>query len=98
MKINDAYCQSLELWHTQWELQCAAMEAADTDPWDGFLLPPDETVVARPRIGTEPLPVPEEANCEDEDGTDDDDGPPTFESIEEAGKCLARFRRGKWTW
>jgi hypothetical protein len=98
MKINDGYCQSLELCHTHWALHRAVMENPEPDPWDGFWLPPDETVIGKPRLGTDPLPMLEEESVDDEDGAEDDDEPLKFESIEEAGKCFSRYRCGKWSW
>jgi hypothetical protein len=98
LKIKDACYRPLESSRDGDLIYGKLADDVETDPWDEFLLPPDETVIGKPRLGTGPLPALIEEDAGDEDEFTDDPGPPMFESVEEARKFFSKNPWDGWVW
>jgi hypothetical protein len=100
LKIKDSHYHPLETSRDA-ELLCKAIlddVDVDVDPWDGFLPPPDETVVAPQRLGTAPLPPLMEDDSGDEEEFAEETSRLSFDSLEEAGKFFSKNPWRGWSW
>jgi hypothetical protein len=98
LKINDRFYHAFETDQKGGTLFRRFFEAGEMIPWDGFPLPPDETVIPETGVlSTSPLPILEEEEISEDDYSDDD-GLPVFESFEEAGRFFSKMPWNNWTW
>jgi hypothetical protein len=98
LKIKDSHYHPLETSRDGESVCKKVLDNVDIDPWDEFLPPPDETVIARPRLGTTPLPPLLEDESGDEDDSLDEPRRLTFGSVEEAGKFFSKNPWWGWAW
>jgi hypothetical protein len=98
LRIKDSHYRPLETSRDA-ELLCKqVLDEAEVDPWDGFVPPPDKTVIARPAIGATPLPQFTEEESSDEDECLDEPRRLRFASMKEAGKFFSKNPWGGWAW
>jgi hypothetical protein len=98
LRIKDAHSRPFESSRQAESMFRRLVDHVETDPWDGFLLLPNETVISQPRLGTTPLPVMNEEDSGDEEEFTDEAGPPTFESVEQARKFFSKNPWDGWVW
>jgi hypothetical protein len=98
LKINDAQYCPLEISRDGVQEYRRLQRELEAESWDDFMFLPNFPVIGKPKLSTDPLPMPIEDEFTDDDDESDDPAELRFTSIKQAAKFFSKHPWQRWAW